>query len=329
MTYPKQDFTSEILHAATLRALDRLHAKHRRVLNANWSRTRAEIQKDIAIAYRHVSPNGRWDFVRLKMSGMFDQLRMQTQNLLMQFQAISKANAKAAFKEIRRESGLRYAWMLSQLIPQSRNVRFPIHSTYREAARPVMGDWQDRWGTWIESYHSALLGNLKMGALNASTLGDAMDEVDATKVNTPSATLADALERLFDNQVYYQIAQGAQEIAELNAEVETEIWRTRGNVTVCDDCDANEGLPLEDADGEIPLHPNCNCFYQMVPKSFADLLASGDDADQALAEFMDARDIVPNSMLIRNEKGDVAGRVVVTFDRWLQGQSQAISGGVQ
>jgi hypothetical protein len=190
-------------------------------------------------------------------------------------------------------------------------------------------DWKSRWSSWVDLYNSALIGNVTMNAINKSDLGDAIAEVDATKANTPAFSIDDAMARIWEYEAMNQITEGLQDVTEINDDSEVEIWRTRGDARVCEDCDENEGLSIDEADGVIPYHPNCNCYYQMVPKDFADLLADGNEDDRALAHWMDAKGVVPNAMLVRGADGRIAGKVIVDFQDWMEGAARSISGNVQ
>ncbi len=229
---------------------------------------------------------------------------------------------------MRGESAQRHAWLLDQVTPVNIHVKYNIHTGFREANILLTSGFSERWGQWVQGYGEALMQNLKMGALNNSTVTDAIGEVDATRVNTPAYTLESALGRLWDYYSWDAITGGMSDVVGDNPEAaEEEVWRTSGDLRVCDDCDANEGKQLDDADGTIPLHPNCHCFPQIVPTSYAELLRSGDADDRDLAAQMDEDGIAPNALVIRGDNGEPAAKAIVDFEDW-EGVN-AVQGGMR
>lgn len=325
MSYPRQDSVALRLQAQNLRALDKLGAQRKRALMYLWTSTARLIKADIADAVRG---SGKWTLPHFQQSGMYHRLSLRVSFLLGQFRVHAATRMKLAFKDLRAQSALRVAYLIDQTTPASRNTRIPSVSrnTGREASAPAAG-WEDSWSEWVNAWGQSLMTNLRMNALNEGTLADAVAEVDATRANTPAYTLDAALSRLYDYWAAYEVAGGMHQAFEDNPDLaEAVIWRTRGDLRVCDECDANEGLTEDEADGEIPLHPNCNCFWQIVPPSFAALLRNGDEADRELARRMDAEGLAPNAMAVLTDDGDVAGKVVVDFDDWAEAQGAAVSG---
>jgi len=272
-------------------------------------------------------------------SGAFNHIHAGISRSLALFQAVSTAEMRRAFRVTKWQSILRHAWILDQLTPASRQVRLPRPPGLHEAAvsKMAMGfslkpeapvAWDARWSAWMDAYRPAVMQNIRMGAINESTIEDAMDEVDATRIGSPSTTLDKAMVRIFDFESQAAVAEGEDDVVEENDDlVQQEVWKTRGDKLVCDDCDANEGETAETADGDIPLHPNCNCFWEVVPKSYAQLLRSGDEDDRALARMMQARGLVDISLTVRNDDGVIAGKAVVDFDGWTEGQPMVVEGG--
>ena len=299
---------------------------HYKSLTKAWDHCRRSLKLAVMDSYQISSHEGKWNLSRYKSSGSEARLRMATHTILEQFRAISTHKMKEGFNDLFRHSTLRHAWILDQVTPESRRIKVPEKARLHEAAirtvytgNLVSSDWADRWSGWIDAYKDAFLHNVSLGAMNESSVADAVDEVDATKANTPASTLANAMARIFEYEGVSSIVAGEQAITDLNEDlIEEEIWKTRGDDAVCDDCDQNEGKTIEEADGDIPLHPNCHCYWLMVPKEYADLLRSGNEDDNDLAEKMLARGLVPNSLVIRSEDGNIGAKAIVDFKDWVE-----------
>lgn len=327
MSYPKQSSVSKRLHKDVLRALDAYITRWQLRLTRIWNRTRSELRSAIRDAYVAVPGTNRWSLTTFRMSGAEERLNATVRGILARFRAETVVEIRQALKSIKWASSLRHAWMLDQLTPGTNTVKLPQKPEgLREAVQFVSGaDWDERWSLWIDSYNQALMANLRHNAINSSPVEDAVDEIDATKMNTPSSTLDNAMRRLFEYSSVAATAAGEDDIVQMNGGlVEEEIWRTRGDMQACDECNDNEGLTVEETDGDIPLHPDCHCYWEVVPKSFAKLLRSGDEQDMALAELMQSRGLAPESMIVRNDNGEIAGRVMVTFERWMNGMEKAV-----
>lgn len=319
MTYPRQETVGERLHTEAFKALDAMRDWHRGELAELWDEARRELQSAIHQAYKWAAPAGEWTLGLYRFSGAETKFRVMSQNILVRFHAAATAKIKASLGALRGQSALRYAWVLDQVTPETARVSVPLHAGVREAGVfRVLSDaqWRDRLSQWVDGYHSALMTNLAMNAMNESALDDAMGEVDATRVNTPAASLATAVDRLFEFLATGAIAEGEDDVAALNdGMLEDEVWVTRG-LNVCDACADNKGMTPDEADGQIPLHPNCRCAWKLVPKDFADLLRSGTDADRALARDMKAKGMAPTALVIRGEDGEIAAKAIVSFSEW-------------
>lgn len=329
MSYPKQDSVAKRLQQQNIRALNKKAAKDKQDIMTLWAQASRLLKADIAAAYSaSIGLNGRWELSNFHGSGTYHQLAQRASYILSDFLRKSTAKMRRSFGEMRGESRRRHLWLIEQVTPESKKLSKTIATrNMREAAVPLTVGFEQRWGEWVDGYHSALLKNLRLNALNNGTLSDAIDEVDATRVNTPGYTLDSALDRLYEYYSWEAMAGGMhQAVEDAGDDVEEEIWRTSGDLRVCDDCDSNEGLTPEEADGTIPLHPNCNCFYQLVPATFAALLRSGDEADRQLALDMDAEGIAPNALVIRAEDGSIAAKTIVDFEKWDEANSMAIGG---
>ncbi len=324
MSYPQQPAVTARLQDLTNKALDARIAKRLRQLAGAWSQTRRDLRAAVVQAYRTAAPSGRWDLASYRGTGAEARLKAEVKTILLRYRSATTVAIRSALKGLRWESALRHAWILDQVTPHKHRVILPQLAGVREAGvLKVVSDvaWSDRWAHWVDSYAEALPNNISMGAMNGGDMADAVDEVDATTINTPRSTLSNALERIFNFEAQGSIAAGEDDVVGLNPRlVMTEVWKTRGSRNVCDECDENEGLTVEEASGDIPLHPRCNCFWIMVPRSYADLLASSDEDDNELATILQARGITPMSLVIRGEDGKIAAKAVVDFSQWVSGQ---------
>ena len=281
------------------------------------------LRSHILHVYQTYFPNRRWDLPSYHASGAYHVMTYGLHEKLNQFQNNSRQIAKTTVNQLYKQSILRHAWVLDQTTPPSFRVRIPHKMKLMEAqvayyrGADATRQFEQRWNAWNDAYYNGLLTNLKMNALNSSTAGDAADEVDATRVNTPASGLMDALQRIYDFESSFAINDAIRLVSHVNEEAEVEqIWETRRNATVCDDCDENEGLSEEECDDEIPLHPNCRCYWRMVPKEWAEMLRSGNAEDYETAVDMDSQGLVPTAMAIKDLSGDLAGQTTVTFGKW-------------
>lgn len=332
MGYAKQAQVSERLHDEALNALELLGADGLGELAHLWQDHRKQMQLAVMNAYRHAAPHGNWNLGSFKSHARFN-LQSDLHAILAQFSALTTQSIKNSLNTLYRQSCLRHAWILDQITPASRNVRVPHKKHLHEAAVTGIyyGDvipqqWADKWSAWIDSYNSALLNNLALGASNESSVADAVEEVDATKSNTPQSTLEDAMTRIYDYAATDAMVAGETAIADMNdGLVQEEIWKTRGDLDVCDECSGYEGLTIDEVGEYPPAHPHCHCFPLLVPKEYADLLRSGDEDDRLLARDMHRDGIVPTALVIRNDDGDIAAKAMVSFDQWIKGEDFSVT----
>lgn len=332
MGYPKQPSVAKALQTEAIRAVDKTQDKGWAKVQRLWGQTRQDLRSFIREAYRHHVPQGNWDLPRATVSGARFAINQGVESRLTSFKESSHALAKASLNAVYRQSLLRHAWVLDQVTPPSRPVRIPHRMRMFEASAVTLfqgpeaaAQWAARWNGWNDAYRTNVLHNLMLGMLNESTHDDAADEIDASRAGSPSYGLLDSLFRLFQSESASALARGINEVVAANEDMNIiEIWQTRDNERVCDICDANSGLTMEEADDDIPAHPNCNCYWRMVPKSWADLLRSGDADDEELSRLMDAKGLVPNAMAILDPEGELAAFNIVTFDSWMDTNFRAI-----
>jgi hypothetical protein len=332
MSYPKQESVASRLQDE---ALDELFAmRDWRSIERSWRQARTQMRGTILDTYRHFFANEKWTLVSLRSSGAIHHLTHGVYEEVNRFKKESLLLAKTSLNDLYLQSLLRHAWVIDQTTPPNIKVRIPHKKVLLESRSQIayyVGEeatqkFGEQWNAWADGYYSALINNIQLGALNESTMSDAADEVDATTVGTPRSLLIDAFQRMFAFESMYAINNAVESVSNVNEEADVvQIWETRRNLRVCDDCDANEGLTEEEVDGWIPLHPNCRCYWRIVPKSWAALLRTGDDNDYATALDMDSAGLVPNAMALKDPSGKLAGYVTVTFDSWMKDNFPAVA----
>jgi hypothetical protein len=327
-----QDRVIADIERETIDELDGIFSKTVSAVSDMWVDTKKSLKSAIGYEYQH-DFGGDWNLPHAMMMGTMERINQKTRSILSDFYQESKHYFGMKLKEIYWESVHRHAYQLDVTTPPSFKVKLPLRPSFKEAMTVNVGpaaviDWEQRWATWMDSYSNALQQNMILGAINESTAVDAMDEVDATRVGSPSYDIWDAMNRIIMAEMVSTSSMGAVDVAEANPELDVvEIWKARDWIRVCDDCDANDGAPADEADGEIPLHPNCNCYYRLVPASWASLLRSGDADDVELARQMDAMGRVPSSMLMRDDEGNLRGALIVSFEKWAADNLISIMGG--
>lgn len=318
MSYARQDTTLKKLQDITGKRLKTQKDASASKLKRLWMVCRAQLKGAVLSHYHPSTPA----FNRTKHA-----LGAHVRGIMQQFHAQSVPLVKNAVHDLHHQSTLLHAWMLDQVTPKCTNIRLPARNSMREA--DIIDDpeaFDARWASWLDAYNNALVNNLNMSAINEQSVSDAADKVDQTKAGFPAYDILSAMNRIFEFEAQGAINKGAEDIGNANeGAVEEEVWRTRGDLRVCDDCDANEGQEVEDV-GFPPLHPNCHCFTEIVPASFADLLRSGDSEDNDLASQMEREGVVPNALVIRNSDGEIAAKTLVSFNQWQKGQSLAVTG---
>ena len=323
----------ERLEKESIRSIDAITALGAESLARMWQTTRSWLKDAVEEEYRRDFARSTWNVTDAIRCGTIHRIDQSVAQALSDFRDASVSFASRTFKEVYKESVLRSVWILDQVTPPKVDARLPQSRMFAEAAGPVyLGPdedttWKVRWSAWMDAYRQSLNNNLKLGAINESTIDDAIDEVDATRPGSPQADLWTAIERIYDHQAVAVSANAQRDVANANQGIGViEIWQTRYYDRVCDICDANKGLTREEADDVIPAHPNCGCYWRLVPKDWADLLKSGDAEDRELAKTMDAFGEVPSAMLIYNDAGALVGSTIVEFEDWAAEKIRAVSG---
>lgn len=332
MSYKRQDIAAKQLQHESMKALDALEMRYWNQVQKDWTTTRVDLRSFIVNVYHHFFGNETWDVAHMNGTGCGTIMAKGIHERLQRFKVVSMAHAKFGINDIYKESVLRHCWVLDQTSPPSFKVRIPhklrlfeasaVHVWAGPAARTI---WTERWGSWVDAYEASLNHNIKLGAINSSSALDAAQEVDATRSGTPSSGLLDSLQRVYSFESVWAMNDAIGVVSEVNEEMEVEeIWQTRDDNDVDEDCADNEGLDREEADGEIPLHPNCRCYWRIVPRSWASMLRDGDEDERDTALAMDSEGIVPNAMAVTDKDGNIAGHLIVSFQKWKENMGMAV-----
>lgn len=318
----------ERLERTTLQAIDQMIGEQELELQSMWEATKSKLRMYIRHEYAQDFHGEYWNFADALRRGTFERIQKRTHALLTSFFDESSNTFAGHLKHLRRESMLRAAWMLDQVTPPSMRARLPAGFALMEAQVLPEPQWNDRWGAWLDSYQNSLNSNLRMGALNNSTPEDASDEVDATRPGSPTTDMWSALNRIYHHESYSTYASAQGDVAKANDQFNlTEIWQTRYYKRVCDICEENRGLTREEATDDIPAHPNCECFWRVVPASWVALMRSGNADEREIAKAMDAADEVPDMMLVMNNQGELVGAATVEFGDWVAEKMKVVIGG--
>lgn len=316
------------LEAFALRAVDQVRDHGAKTISGLWEEAKTQIRQSILHEYYRDFPNveNRWSLGLARAKGTFLRIERDIAIVLNRFHAESIDLAAKSFTRVYVTASLRHGWIIDQVTPPSYDVAIPLKHQTREAAVAVYTGtgtetvWKDRWSAWMGAYQSALNNNLRMSVLSESSPNDAANEVDQTKPGTPAYDVGVALDRIYNYQALAAYSEALADLQDANQDLGlVEIWQTRDNQRVCDECDANRGMTAAEASNEIPAHPNCECYWRLVPASWADLLRSGDASEQDLAKILDARQEVPNSMILKDDDGNLVAHAIVSFERWSAG----------
>jgi hypothetical protein len=333
MSYPKQDSVTKRLQAESMKSLYGLVDNQWREVDRMWRETRRDLRLHIMDTYRQHFGDRPWSLAGLQGSSG-TQIFGGIATRLERFKAESKATAKNSLNGIYKNGILRYAWVLDQTTPPSYQVRVPYRMRLFEAGviqvysgEEAVRKWADRWDSWVDAYQGSLINNLRLGAINESNMQSSADEVDATRAGSPTADLLEALRRIFESEAISAISAAEDIVGTVNdGAMAEEIWQTVHDGDVCDICEPYDGFSADEIPDDIPAHPNCRCYWRIVPVAWAELLRSGGVDDRQLAIEMDARGLVPNSMAIRDERGNVVAYTIVDFMDWVGNAFPSIVG---
>lgn len=328
-----QHHAIQSMEREALRSVDDIANQGSKLIGVMLEETLRTIQTLIIHEYKADFGRKRWNIVMAQKLGTLERIHHGMFSVLEDFRRESAKVVQEHLNSLYKDSCYRMAWMLDQTTPTHVRVKLPDSPLLREAtgAKVYKGPagenaWKVRWTQWVEAYGSSVAQNINLGAMNGSSMEDAAEEVEISKAGTPPANLWDALDRVYYSEAVAVQSMAAKDMTEVNPDMElVEIWMTREDANVCDDCDGNEGLTREEAIGTIPYHPRCNCYWRLVPATWAKLLRTGSAADKALADEMDAKGLVPSTMITRDANGKATASVIVNFDEWKKNAPLTIS----
>lgn len=333
MRIPDQLKVMEKLEDETNRAHREFEGNAVAKLNKLWDVTKKALKDVIRHEYRMAFPKGEWTLAQAKMAGAMIRIDRATRQILQHFSSVAVPYIAAVIYEHRRNVKMRQAWMLDQVTPPGVHPKIEGRRTVHREARAISSGavnlylgteaktaWMERWDAWIAAYGSNLNNNIALGALNQSTPEDASQEVDVTRPGSPSNDFWDVMERLLKTTLYQMQVEAMDEFADENGDlIMTEVWTTRGEASrtgVCEDCQEFEGMTREEVGGEDEpgyVHPNCKCYYSLVPTQWSDFMKK---IDPEMAKQLKGAGIAPTGMALRDENGKLSGITTVDFFDW-------------
>jgi hypothetical protein len=308
---------------------DKVRAEMRRMeraslagLNGLWNKTRNDIKASLVVEYRQVAPTGCWSLDMAKGDGAIYRMERSIYRHMDEFRALAKSYISSERRKHYDHEYYTSAYVLDQVTPPCCPVI--LRPVMREASVHAGPDavvkWTQRFDGWASAWEASLKQNLMLNAINSGTVDQVTNEVDATRIGTPAVTLWDAIGRLFQTELLATQAAARENMTELNSDmISEEIWQTMEDERVCPECGPLDQLTRkqveeEDSFAEPPLHPNCRCFWRVMPKSWTDLA----QRDHALAHALDKEGAVPDGMYILGPDGKLKAAVVVSFNEWAQ-----------
>ena len=315
---PRQGQVIAELETAIRLAMRQMEKKSMSGLSNLWEEISKKMKGELATEYRGTVHKGEWNLEIARRTGLLFRMERIVYRHMYDFKRLAIAYIKSQIHQHYDHEYYTAAYILDVTTPP--NVHIKINPMLREAdvtfsTGPVAwAAWHTRFETWATAWESAFRANLLLNAVNSGIPDDVMSEVDATRIGTPAVTFWDAVSRLLITTLLQVQAGARNDLRDLNNNViEDEIWQTREDERVCDECGPLEGLTREQVeDEEPPLHPRCRCFWRVMPKAWIDL------ADRELAHEMDIHGLVPDGMYIRDEKGEVKAAMVVSFNVWAE-----------
>ena len=284
-----------------------------------WAATRQDLKAIIAREYIQDFGSTPWDIATAAQRNTLARIEKSVGERLAHFNNESYNFIKAVLDKVHHLEVMRALWMIDQTTPPYIKPVYPITQPKhaREALFP--GDYKATWPqvltAWIQTYRDALVGSLRMEILHEGNIQDAVAEVDSAKIDNFDAEYK--FQSLFSTQTIQTEAEARRFVADENDEVVMdEIWQAMEDSKDCETCDDYNGKRREEINEEPPQHFNCRCYYRLVPKSWADALASGDADAIATARAMDAQGLVPDAMAIMGTNGELVAHAVVEFPTW-------------
>lgn len=294
-------------------------------LQGLWDKTKEDIKAGLIVEYKRAVPTGRWNVNNAKSSGAIFRMEHSIMKHMDGFKALAKSYINSEIRKHFEHEYYTSAYILDQVTPPSCRVK--LNPTMKESAMkeatisagPMAAvKWYQRFDGWANAYESGLRQNIMLNAINSGLADDVAAEVDATRAGTPAITFWDAMGRLFLTELLNAQAMAREQMVGLNDNmVADEIWQTREDEKVCEICGPLDGLTREEAEAvdpeaDMPMHPNCRCFWRVMPKDWIELSKS----DPVLAHALDVAEAVPDGMYIRDNQGNIKAAVVVSFTDW-------------
>lgn len=331
MTFPDQKIVTKRLNTETRRVMRQMENAGLRSIKTSWEMTKTHMKGAIAAAIIQDFGTGGWNAGQARRRGTFIKIERAVRPLIDTFVERNRKHIVPFLREARFAEMSRTLWMMSQLVPPAVKIKIPLgHHHHATAVRESAADnlsisvqnvtdskYIERLNAWLQAYRDNLTHNLNLGAINGGTLEDAIAEVDATKIGSPSVQAWDAIERLFSTE-FIQQTQGAggghdDAMAANDDAPFIEVWNAYSDGMVCDECAAQDGKTRDEvdammggSDNDIPLHPNCRCWWSVEPDKWGELAGTGR-----------ADGFSPTTMILRGEDGRIGGVGVITYGDWI------------
>ena len=304
----------------------RLEDSYNDKLSKLWKRTLKNVRVRILDNYRQDFGRDTWDIIGAHRHGTLRRISADASAVLTTFKIEATLLIQSGLQHIREEERLRALWMIDQTTPESFSPRAPFRSRESDNPRDAKATWEQAFSTWMDTYYANLNNNLRMEALHEGDINDAAQEADSTKIDNYDP--AYKFRSMFASEAIRTEADARRDVFDENDDaVEVEVWVTMEDGIVCPICEEYDGKPLSEIDDTIPAHYNCRCYTRFVPKSYSDMLQSGDPAEKEMALRMDDAGLVPDSLPIVSPKtGRLIGRAIVSFEDWKSSRGYNIAG---
>jgi hypothetical protein len=327
MAYPKQSSTQARLETLIRKDMRIMERRTLKKIFKLWKLYKNYIKQSIYLSYRSVVPHGEWNLVVAKNSNVMHQIGFNVRKLMNEFRHEAKHILKQEFKKHYLEEYLRNAWLMDMITPKHIKINLTpkvntIESVRIYTGRNALVKWFERFEQWTLSWEDTVRANIMLNAMHEKTVEDTTATIDSTRVS--GFDLWGVFNRLVFTELLSVQAEARQDFANANQNIILEeIWQTAEDERTCPECSDNDQKTRDEVneDDNIPLHPACRCFWRTVPKTFADLAKS----DPALARQLDTQRVVPDSMAILNDKGQLTAMATISFNKWQKDSLKGIS----
>lgn len=288
-----------------------------------YDRTMKDLKAHVRYVHSQNHPDGKWDIADALAKGTLRSFEVVIAGVMTHFRDESHRIVAEALSAIREREIRRACWMLDQVTPPGFFAKRP-ESSHREADVPGdLDSWSMTWLELTDAWSSTLARNLRLGAVSSSSPEKLDVVIDGTRVGYPAFSLWDSLNRIYTTAAISQQAQAQLDVADANEDIaEEEVWQTLEDSKVCYICQDYFGEKRDDLEAQdvtIPAHPNDRCFWRIVPREWAEMLRSGDEAQQSIALEMDNQGMLDDAMAIYGADGrSLVGATTVRFEDWDQ-----------